>query len=358
MIRYDFSKKHTATQALQEVHARMLNRFKINSEDVKKAQEMQTYLQYFKKIFANPEQYASENKILSSLGLEQEAIEDMRTRFQQILGVTSNYKQIFQSEHSWYADRKEFDDIVEGELNALLQVIAEKATGIKNINLGQKIVGQQSAIIDINELESEVIEELIKNCESKISKTKMTKILEDIKTSKRPGKIDVKGYSSELVVSANLNSNFTNFIKLFSGVNFSVKNYKGDNKYQIHLGSTHAFKAMYGALRELDYDRESAVHIYSHSMMSYKKHPGIISRNNDIFHLRFMYELIGGGLIDADDPKKRPLDKVDFLIYNDPKSDKIYVKSVQEMIADILDKENMKIANPWSGVYVSKVYFH
>ena len=106
MIRYDFSKKHTATQALQEVHARMLNRFKINSEDVKKAQEMQTYLQYFKKIFANPEQYASENKILSSLGLEQEAIEDMRTRFQQILGVKSNYKQIFQSEHSWYADRK------------------------------------------------------------------------------------------------------------------------------------------------------------------------------------------------------------------------------------------------------------
>jgi hypothetical protein len=128
------------------------------------------------------------------------------------------------------------------------------------------------------------------------------------------------------------------------------------------LGNTNPFKAMYGALTDLGYDADSAVHIYSHSKMSYKKNANIISRNNDIFHLRFMYELTGSGLIDTetlvDAETRKPLGSVDFLIYNDPSSDKIFVKSTKEMIAEILDHKHMKITNPWSGIYISKLDFH
>lgn len=353
---FDFSQAHTATQALAQVHERMKTRFANQSGDVLRAKEMQTYLQYFKQIFYHPELYVSNDPLLSSLGLEQDAIESMRTRFQQILGVSSKYTQIFRSEHKWYKNRSDFDDIVEGELNALLQVMAEKATGIKNINLGQKIVGADTAIVDLESLSSDTVNQLVTNIQEKISKKQTSKIIDGIQAVARSGKIDVTGYNKELIVSANIAPNFQSFINLFTGVNFSVKNYKGDSQYQIYLGNTNPFKAMYGSLTDLGYDAKSAVHIYSHSKMSYKKNAGIISRNNDIFHLRFMYELTGSGLIDAE--TRKPLNAVDFLIYNDPASDKIFVKSTKQMIAEILDHKNMKITNPWSGIYISKLDFH
>jgi hypothetical protein len=36
--------------------------------------------------------------------------------------------------------------------------MAEKATGVKNINLGQKIVGAETATVDLDELSSEIID--------------------------------------------------------------------------------------------------------------------------------------------------------------------------------------------------------
>ena len=102
----------------------------------------------------------------------------------------------------------------------------------------------------------------------------------------------------------------------------------------------------------------AALHIYMHAKASYKKRPQVISRNNDIFHLRFMYELTGSGLIDPEMSPPAPLDTVDFIIYNDPTSDKIFVKSTKEIIAEILDNKANKITNPWSGVYISKAKFY
>lgn len=333
----------------------MIQKNKINQED-KKALQMQMYLQYFKKIFLSPEQHMTNNPLLQSLGFEEEAIKEMRSRFQQILGVTNNYNQIFRSEHKWYNYRKDFDDIVEGELNALLQVMAEKATGIKNIDLGQKIQGSESAIVDIDTLSKELIDKLVQNCGNSINSVQSTEIIEGIKAVARSQKVDNTGYSKDLVISAKINSKFQNFIDLFSDVTFSVKNYKGNLDYNIHLGSTNAFKAMYGALRSLDIPPAEAVHIYSHSNMSYKLRPHNIDRNNDIFHLRFMYELMGSGLIDPQ--SKKPLKEVDFLIYNDPTSDKIFVKSTKSLIADILDDKYMKITNPWKGIYIAKQKFN
>ena len=353
---YDFSQAHTAAQALAQVHERMKQRFSNQHGDVLKAQQMQTYLQYFKHVFYHPELYATNDPLLASLGLEQDAIEEMRERFQQVLGVSSKYTQVFRSEHKWYRGRTDFDDIVEGELNALLQVMAEKATGVKNINLGQKIVGAETATVDLDELSSEIIDQLVNNIQEKISKKQTSKIIDEIQVTARSGKTDVTGYSKELMVGANIVPNFENFMNLFTGVNFSIKNYKGDSQYQIHLGNTNPFKAMYGSLTDLGYDPKSAVHVYSHSKMSYKKNANVISRNNDIFHLRFMYELTGSGLIDAE--TRKPLNSVDFLIYNDPSSDKIFVKSTKEMISNILDHKHMKITNPWSGIYISKLDFN
>lgn len=361
MLTNSLKQKHTATEGLQEVHDRMLLAYNTqNGAEVAIAKKLQNYLQYFKRILSYPEQYQSDDPLLRGMGLEEEAIIEMRTRFQQVLQVGSGYTQIFRSQHQWYQHRTDFDDIVEGELNALLQVVAEKATGIKNIDLGQRIVGGESAIVDIpEEIGIELVDELVKDLQGKISNKQKSKIIEDLKVSARSGKIDVTGYSKDLVVSANILPQFQEFINLFSSINFSVKNYKGDGKYEIHLGDSNPFKAMYGSLTELNYSPKEATHIYSHTRMSYLKKKNVASRNRDIFHLRFMYELTGSGLVNIlDGGGKQNLGTVDYLIYNDPVSDKIFVKSTKQMISEILTDKNMKVTNPWSGIYVSKASFN
>lgn len=361
---FNFNKTHSASQALQAIHEKMIKQYKINKQDINKAKKMQEYLQYFKKIFLNPEEYQTKNKMLSSLGLEQEAIEQMRADFQKILGVTDNYKQIFRSKHFWYADRKDFDDIVEGELNALLQVMAEKAINNKNnkqINLGQKIEGGQSAYIDIdlNSLGEEVVQGLAKKLEAEVNQISQTEILDEIRASSqgRSGKSDVSGYNKQLVIEAKVKNNFKEFIDLFTGVSFSVKNYSSEHQYNIHLGDTLPFKAMYSSLSSLGIKHQSAIHVYFHAKYSFEKHNTSqdIGRNTDIFHLRYIYELTGAGLVDE---KKNSLKAVDFFIYNDPTSDKIYVKSTKEMIANILDKKELRVNNPWKSIYVSKLDFN
>lgn len=345
---------HSSAQELARVHQEMIAKIQLK-EEVNEAREMQEYLQYFKKIFYHPEDCTSDNPILQRLGLEEEIIKQMRTRFQQILGVTSQYQQIFRSEHKQYQTRKDFDDIVEGELNALLQVIAEKATDIKNVTLGQKITGSQSVNI-IGDFSKITIDELIKSFEGKMAKKTASTIIEDMKVSARSGKIDNTGYSRELVLDATISPQFGNFIKLFTGKNFSVKNYKSNSQHDIHLGSTAVFKAMFGTLTYLGYSQEDSIHIYSHAFASWKKRPNVISRNNDIFHLRFMYELMGGGLIDIETGK--PLEAVDFLIYNAPDTEQIYVKSTKQLVQDIISNKTIKIQNPWKGIYISKLNFN
>ena len=51
-------------------------------------------------------------------------------------------------------------------------------------------------------------------------------------------------------------------------------------------------------------------------------------------HLRFIYELRGSGLLD----NNNLVIPVKFLIYNDPSSDAIYVKSTASIILEALDK--------------------
>jgi hypothetical protein len=46
--------------------------------------------------------------------------------------------------------------------------------------------------------------------------------------------------------------------------------------------------------------------------------------------MRFIYELTGVGLYDA---QGDPISGVDFLIYNDPGSDAIFVRSTADLIA-------------------------
>ena len=50
-----------------------------------------------------------------------------------------------------------------------MQVMAEKATGIKNIDLGQKIQGSESAIVDIDTLSKELIDKLVQNCGNSVN---------------------------------------------------------------------------------------------------------------------------------------------------------------------------------------------
>lgn len=361
MLANSLKKTHTITSGLQEVHSRMLMKFNIaNSQEVAIAKKLQTYLQYFKKIFNHPENYMTDDPLLAALGLDEEAIKEMRTRFQQVLQVTDKYNQIFRSQHNWYNNRTDFDDIVEGEVNALLQVMAEKATGVKNIDLGQKIVGNISAIVDMpQEIGTEMVDKLVESFHGKLSTKKATKLLEELHVSARAGKIDVAGYNKDLVLTANIIPQFQEFIDLFSSINFSIKNYKGDGAYDIHLGKTSPFKAMYGSLTSLGYSHEDAIHIYTHSRISYQQKKNMVARNNDIFHLRFMYELTGSGLVSIlGDGGKQDLGAADYLIYNDPVSDNIFVKSTKQMINEIITSKNMKVSNPWAGVYVSKVSFN
>jgi hypothetical protein len=68
-----------------------------------------------------------------------------------------------------------------------------------------------------------------------------------------------------------------------------------------------------------------------------------------------VYEITGFGAIDL---QGNSLNTVNYIIFNDPATDFITVKSVQKIIKDVLNNPTLVPDNPWeTGVSIDKKLF-
>lgn len=246
------------------------------------------------------------------------------------------------------------DDIFEEELAAVLSVIEKEATG-STIGIGGRLVGGQWANVLAGEVSKDVqkiMTEYVNGMARRVNNKPHKENKHWTKPTARSGKVDVNGLSTVEVVSE-LNPLWAELYQVFSGCTFSVKNYSSyfTNSLNIHLGNTDYYKALYGSLSNLGYDQENIDKIIYSGLNSYKK-----SQNKTValhfYHLRFIYELTGVGLYDQEG---QPISGVDFLIYNDPGSDAIFVRSTADLIAQEL--ENNRVGSPLGGIAIAKANF-
>lgn len=327
---------------------------------------MELYLRAFKKLGEkNKTQQDIDQKVHFQRALEAEAMNEIVLEVNKALKT----KNLFNLGHNWssaqqIAKTTGADDVFEAELYMLLEKAGEKALIDKNKSLGVTLIGNLQGNVNITNFNN-FTDTIVKNLINNIDESELSKFVRPSDLTNMPifrsAKTDVTGYSKFIDVSTDIKPEWREFISIFQGANFSLKNYASTAKTEvIHLGNTNPFKAIYGVLTSLGFNEEESMHIYAHTRISYLLNHSVAKAPDGpshIIHMRFTYELTGSGLYDQQGNK---LDEVDFFIYNDPASENIYVKSVKEMIKNVYSYLDIsKIGDPWhAGIVVPKISFN
>lgn len=349
----DYRKEHSVTEELDAVHKKMMRRYNLKTKakaDIAKAKRMEMYLRAFK---AAGNQH--DDKITPAIQseLEAQALQQIAQNVGQALGI--NAYSLFRNQHSWYHGKSQArwgaDDVFEAELATLLDLALEHASGgnISAKDAGTSLVGNIAGNIAANFLK-EVQSQGQKLANAGVINSNLIEA-----PTFRAGKVDLVGYTGNFEIESNILPQWQEFISLFMGAKCTLKNYSSNSNVEaIHLGKTNPMKAIIGQLDELQYRPKEAVHIYYHSLNSYNQDP--IPVGDHLLHLRFAYELSGGGLYDSSGNR---LDAADFFIYNDPSSNNIWVRSTKEMIANAMDYIDKVVRNPLtSSVIILKQSFN
>lgn len=166
----------------------------------------------------------------------------------------------------------------------------------------------------------------------------------------RSGKIDVRGNK---MVQVNYYSKNVpkKIMQLLASSNFTLKSKKSmtwDNankklvimkESDIHLGHTTPYVAIMGALSLLEkqLSLQERERIFYQGLIENVKY-GNKEIGYHLNHLQFIYELSGAGQFYSNG--LGDIGVADYLIYNDPDSDDIQVRSVNAMIAEVLEEKN------------------
>lgn len=326
--------KHSIYAEMKAVHDSMIAKYNLDktaAADIARAKTMTKYLRAFKAI--GNREGTGNTPIQTSF--EAEAMAEVAKMVGQTLGI--NAYSLFRNPHFWYANNKQngdrtaknlwgADDVFEAELMTFLNVALDKATSGSFNGESAKLMGDLPGNIS-----QEFMQSLSPYFERKTnSSTNASELI--TKPQFRAGKVDVTSFNG--TISAEIQPMWQEFISAFAGARFTVKNYSGNSQNEvIHLGNTDITKSLLGSLEDVlgGGQYKEAIHIFYHSLAYAEKGNSIIGQH--ILHLRFAYELAGGGLRDANNNR---IDSADFFIYNDPTSDNIYVRSTKAMIADAM----------------------
>lgn len=291
--------------------------------DSARAEIMTMYLQEFKRVSSKIAEKNSGNSSII-LSLEEEAMADIIQDVGIALGI--NGYNLFHNKHFWYGEDKArssqalwgTDDVFEAELERFLNIAYERATG----DLGDaKSIGTLPGNIAKNYMQ--VLSEEGPNLAKKFH------VDQELLTEPefRSNKVDVQSFSG--TISASVQPKWEQFVNVFRGARFTVKNYSSTTTQEvIHLGKTNIKKSLISSLSDLGFAEKQAAHIFYHAVACEA------SQGQHLFHLRFAYELTGDGLYDAEGNR---IDGADFFVYNDPATDNIWVRSTKEMIANAME---------------------
>ena len=336
---------------LNEVHAQMYAKYITgtqveNVETMKdNAAQLQTFLQYIKKEVRKP----PDERDLGLVSLLQDA---------SLKG--NQLKTLFGHGYSQTMATDPFEEELAGVIAAVTNAVS-----ISEEDLGREafIVGGDLASIANNMLDnasSKILGELSTGTSQKVQQRGSSPYTT---VTARQGKIDVQGVNVE--VNANANPYLIKMYELLKDATFSAKNYRGEyfNKSlmksvpgsaTLHLGSSNAYKAYYGVLSDLGASDSDIKNSFPRAYNSWKRYntPEV---GRYIYGIRQVYELIGAGLVYEGG---KSLGNVKYLVYNEPDSDMIYVRSTAEIIQSFL-QEGENPDNPFSrSVQLSKNFFH
>lgn len=364
-------REHDAVSDFSVVHDRLSSKILLKNgatTDSMRAAEMEKYLRAIKAASNSKGNVKRSSAIAESF--EDLAYEDLVSIAEDSLKImnksrkskTTSVAALFNREHSHQDSKRtslEVDDVFEEEFYAVLQAVADKATNGKGYELGASLTGGQLAITKnfanmtddlIKEYMNELYQGLLKhNYTEEEAQTELAKM----NLKPKSGKVDVTGFN--LNFTGRLDEKWEKMVQAFSGASFTLKNYTSRaDVMEIHLGQTVPFKAISGALDDLGFNDNEATHIFFHGKNSYRKH-GTPELGTHAYHTRLYYELTGAGLYDEEG---NPIDAADFLIYNDPYTNDIFVRSTKQIIYDLISKEVAFKGDPFnSAITIRKSYF-
>ena len=352
---YGNLKTDNFTQIFNNIHAEVKQKMQQESQ-AEEAKEMEIILKEIKHTANLMRQKTSSNTVNY---INNQLVNLINETFSQQVSSHSSLKNasaLFHRSHNT-ASIKGYDDIFEEQLNFLLQA----AANMKGLNVTVPFgTGQERATSTaLNALTKEMEENILTITKEaatnmKVSINAQEKLIGQsiIATS---GKIDLK--TPYFNVTGDASNIITKLLQVFSNRTFTLKNYstytskiRSLDEIDIHLGNTNPYKAITGGLSEISFDEASQNDIYYRGMTILSG----ISQNPDtatpetinahFAHLRFMYELRGSGLYTNGQAAQ-----ADFLIWNDPASENIIVRSTKDLIARYIDN----YTNAFSAISIS-----
>lgn len=339
-----YSRDRPYGEILEDIHCRM--RLKMRRDQHKReALELQTILQEIKKVAADLDNNVTD----SVIGQE------MRNQYEELIKTAFNIQSQFHG--SGFKASTLFrrsnktktvaaaDNIFEEDLAAILAA-GEILGGNTNITIEHFLFGTRGTgtratkkYNPLDLIDDKNVEKLLQQLAERENKRVSTQVRD------ATGKIDVSGKLITLNYTKELSFKVERLMHLMKDATFSAKSYSSrawdiDNKKDwseigLHLGNSNLYKAVTGALSEvkMGYKQQNSFFFRGVNTILGNCHGlGDVTATH-FSHLRFIYELRGSGLLD----ENGLIMPVKFLIYNDPSSDAIYVKSTASIILEALD---------------------
>lgn len=158
------------------------------------------------------------------------------------------------------------------------------------------------------------------------------------------GKTDISAQRVEFTITSEAPEILQKIVKLLARSKFTAKNYsssdwaiqraimQGRNPNQLGIGNSDVWRAVVATLSALGYKMNAIKGVYYSAYAS-----GDASAQLHLYHIRFVYELTGLG---QNYVKKelQALSEAEFLIYNDPNSTDIYVRSTADLILEMMSE--------------------
>lgn len=335
-------KMHVST-FLNEVHTFQEAKYKLAASPMKaQAMELQDFFQRLK-------QYAQAKKDGENI------IED--TVFEHLLNSIESFTPGNYRIYNLFGKRG--GARFERELDRVIRAVIAQVAQDPQVKLPNLILGaERGNVMDmtIENFMDESVQQILREVGTKTQKkfkddagnvSKALYYLADV-----DGKIDVQGYSVQ--VNAKADPYLLRIYSLLQEATFSAKNYDSmswDNKLKVlkevagknlHLGNSNLYRAIYGVLHSAGIvDNKTIASAFFAGRNEVNKGDATVAAH--FYHIRYIYELAGTGITYGD----KDYGEVKYLIYNDPNGN-IYVKSVAEILVDVLEQKTF-LGNPFQG---------
>ena len=345
MYVYETGSHISVSSFLNQVHTSMCNRFKfMQTQDTPAANELQAFFQQLK---ATTRSGIYQNGILSKtqMNLLLEHLQTTRPG-------AKLYNLFYRTGRTGGETGAAFERDLTNVIQAVYEAYDFDKGKKKEINIGTQV---SSVANIIDEDIREALEDIGVSSKKLIEDSSIPSLSRWV-LPKVTGKIDVQGLNYTLNIDLSTSSPLERILVLLNEATISAKSYRStsrdgllklDELYpNLHLGKSNPYRAFAGALAYAGFSTNtinSAFYAGYHAYTNGDKEIG-----KYFYQLRFMYELMGVGILNAPPVK--------YFIYNDPTGEGIYVDSTANLVYQVLTDESAIPENPFAGINIKKRY--